>query len=79
MCTEACSIRERDVFDSHKACALASNEQDPAKLLVLTREIARLLAEKEQRVKEIHRQVKEQEEGKGDVSSIPPATSESSG
>ncbi len=56
-----------------------SNEQDPAKLLVLTREIARLLAEKEQRVKEIHRQVKEQEEGKGDVSSIPPATSESSG
>jgi len=60
-------------------CALASNEQDPAKLLVLTREIARLLAEKEQRVKEIHRQVKEQEEGKGDVSSIPPATSESSG
>jgi len=52
-------------------CALASNEQDPAKLLVLTREIARLLAEKEQRVKEIHRQLKEQEEGKGDVSSIP--------
>jgi len=48
-------------------------------ILVLTREIARLLAEKEQRVKEIHRQLKEQEEGKGDVSSIPPATSESSG
>src|SRR6266852_8461741 len=49
-------------------CALASKEQDPAKLLALTQEIARLLAEKEQRVKEIHRVLKEQL-----------ATSESSG
>jgi len=32
-------------------CALASKEQDPAKLLALTQEIARLLKEKEQRVK----------------------------
>jgi hypothetical protein len=32
-------------------CALASKEQDPAKLLALTQEIARLLEEKEQRVK----------------------------
>jgi len=51
-------------------CALASKEQDPAKLLALTQEIARLLAEKEQRVKEIHRVMKEQEQL---------ATSESSG
>ena len=51
-------------------CALASKEQDPAKLLALTQEIARLLAEKEQRVKEIHRVLKEQEQL---------ATSESSG
>jgi len=51
-------------------CALASKEQDPAKLLALTQEIARLLAEKEQRVKEIHRVLKEQERL---------ATSESSG
>ena len=50
-------------------CALASKE-DPAKLLALTQEIARLLAEKEQRVKEIHRVLKEQEQL---------ATSESSG
>jgi hypothetical protein len=49
-------------------CALASKEQDPAKLLALTQEIARLLAEKEQRVKEIHRHLKEQEQGKGNVS-----------
>ncbi len=53
-----------------KLCALASKEQDPAKLLALTQEIARLLAEKEQRVKEIHRVLKEQEQL---------ATSESSG
>jgi len=32
-------------------CALAAKEQDPAKLLALTREIWRLLEEKEQRVK----------------------------
>ena len=32
-------------------CALASKEQDPAKLLALTQEIARLLEEKEQRLK----------------------------
>jgi hypothetical protein len=32
-------------------CALASKEQDSAKLLALTQEIARLLEEKEQRVK----------------------------
>ena len=51
-------------------CALASKEQDPAKLLALTQEITRLLAEKEQRVKEIHRVMKEQEQL---------ATSESSG
>jgi hypothetical protein len=50
-------------------CALASKEQDPAKLLALTQEISRLLAEKDQRVKEIHRQPKEQ--GKGNVSGIP--------
>jgi len=52
-------------------CALASKEQDPAKLLALTQEIARLLAEKEQRVKEIHRLLKEQEQlGKGNVSKV---------
>ena len=51
-------------------CAPAAKEQDPAKLLTLTQEIARLLAEKEQRVKEIHRVLKEQEQL---------ATSESSG
>jgi hypothetical protein len=32
-------------------CALAAKEQDPAKLLALTKEINRLLYEKEQRVK----------------------------
>jgi hypothetical protein len=32
-------------------CALASKEQDPAKLLALAQEISRLLEEKEQRVK----------------------------
>jgi len=32
-------------------CALAAKEQDPAKLLALTREISRLLGEKEQRLK----------------------------
>jgi len=32
-------------------CAQASKEQDPAKLLALIQEIARLLEEKEQRVK----------------------------
>ena len=32
-------------------CALASKEQDSAKLLALTQEIARLLEKKEQRVK----------------------------
>ena len=32
-------------------CALASKEQDSAKLLALTQEIVRLLEEKEQRVK----------------------------
>ena len=43
-------------------CALAAKEQDPAKLLALTQEIARLLAEKEQRVKEIHDLLIEQEQ-----------------
>ena len=47
-------------------CALAAKEQDPAKLLTLTQEITRLLDEKEQQVKEIHRLLKEQ--GKGNVS-----------
>ena len=32
-------------------CALAAKEQDPAKLLALTQEIARLLERKEQRLK----------------------------
>jgi hypothetical protein len=36
----------------------------PAKLLALTQEIARLMDEKERRVKEIHRQLKEQEQTK---------------
>jgi hypothetical protein len=50
-------------------CALAAKEQDPAKLLTLTQEIARLMDEKEQRVKEIHRLLKEQEKlGNGNVS-----------
>jgi hypothetical protein len=31
-------------------CALAAKEQDPAKLLALTQEIARLLEEKKQRL-----------------------------
>jgi hypothetical protein len=35
-------------------CALASKEQDPAKLLALTQEIMSLLDEKERRVKETH-------------------------
>jgi hypothetical protein len=43
-------------------CALAAKEQDPAKLLTLTQEIARLLDEKEQRGNEIHRLLKEQEQ-----------------
>jgi hypothetical protein len=43
-------------------CALAAKEQDPAKLLALTKEINRLLTEKEQRVK----------------SNIPPTTTEPS-
>jgi len=43
-------------------CEQAAKEQDPAKLLTLTQEIARLLDEKEQRVKEIHRLLKEQEQ-----------------
>jgi len=50
-------------------CALAAKERDPAKLLAVTKEITRLLDEKEQRVKEIHRLPKEQEQlGKGNVS-----------
>ena len=50
-------------------CALAAKERDSAKLLALTKEITRLLDEKEQRVKEIHRLPKEQEQlGKGNVS-----------
>ena len=50
-------------------CALAAKEQDPSKLLTLTQEITRLIDEKEQRVKEIHRLLKEQEQlGKGNVS-----------
>jgi hypothetical protein len=32
-------------------CALAAKEQDPAKLLALTQEIARLLDERDQRLK----------------------------
>ena len=32
-------------------CALAAKEQDPAKLLALTKEINRLLSKKEQRIK----------------------------
>ncbi|HLO31410.1 MAG TPA: hypothetical protein VK249_19825 [Anaerolineales bacterium] len=32
-------------------CALAAKEQDPKKLLALTQEIARLLEEKDQRLK----------------------------
>ena len=43
-----------------------AKERHPAKLLTLTQEIARLLDEKEQRVKKIHRLLKEQ--GKGNVS-----------
>jgi hypothetical protein len=42
-------------MDNHEKwmelCALASKEQDSAKLLALTQEIARLLEEKKQRVK----------------------------
>ncbi len=50
-------------------CALAAKERDPAKLLAVTKKITRLLDEKEQRVKEIHRLPKEQEQlGKGNVS-----------
>jgi hypothetical protein len=43
-------------------CALASKEKDSAKLLALTQEIARLLEEKERRLK----------------GQLPPATNESS-
>ena len=59
-------------MDNHEKwmelCSLASKEQDPAKLLAHIQEIAHLLAEKEQRVKEIHRHLKGQEQGKGNVS-----------
>src|SRR5258707_4916774 len=45
----------RTLMENHEQwmelCAPASTEQDPAKLLALTQEIARLLEEKEQRVK----------------------------
>jgi hypothetical protein len=43
-------------------CALAAKEQNPAKLLALTKEINRLLSEKEKRIK----------------GNIPPTTSEPS-
>jgi hypothetical protein len=49
-------------------CALAAKEQDPAKLLALTREIISLLDEKERRVKETHREMKEREQEKGSIS-----------
>ena len=50
-------------------CEKAAQEQDSEKLMLLVQEITRLLDEKEQRVKEIHRLPKEQEQlGKGNVS-----------
>jgi hypothetical protein len=51
----------------------------PAKLLALTQEIMTLLHERDRRVKETHRELKEQEKGKGNLSGLPPVTSESSG
>ena len=47
--------RPQTLMENHEKwmelCALASKEQDSAKLLALTQEIARLLEEKEQRLK----------------------------
>jgi hypothetical protein len=45
-------------MDNHEEwmelCALASKEQDPEKLLRLTKEIIRLLDEKDARLKHLH-------------------------
>jgi hypothetical protein len=49
-------------------CTLAAKEQDPAKLLALTQEIISLLDEKERRVKETHREMKEREQEKSNIS-----------